>query len=531
MGYRGAGPLAVAALSLLLCGAGPYNGSDPHQTTPIDFEDLVKIAETRFDHPADEWPYDLPCELVGLDYDSWRLIHFRPDAALWRRMDAPFQVELNHRGYLFPHRVDIWQVTDCGTTPVDFDPARYEYRGWLQDYPLQLSPSLGHSGWRLLGEFPQSEYVREVATFLGGSYFRAVGAEHVYGSSARGLAIDMAMTEPEEFPRFTQTWLREPQSGEKTFRCWSLLQSPRSLGAYQFDITPGHDTVIEVHARLWLRAEVGKLCLAPLTSMWMWGGGSTPPQGDPRREVHDADGLLIADSKGDFLWRPLTRPQKPIVNHYQVPGLRGFGLLQRNRDPKDYGDSEARYHERPSVWVEPAEDWPAGAVELLRLPAHHEGIDNMGAFFLPAAPPSVGKPLDLHYRLIFGSNEPQIHRSGRFVRSHVRQTSPGEWSVTLLCNLKKGIAPKAALAAFEAATASDRERPEAEQPVSEEAAVEIDVWSQTGQVTARSCEAIGELLLVRFVVAAAAEQPVELLASLKRDGRQITETWSYQCEP
>ena len=36
---------------------------------------------------------------------------------------------------------------------------------------------------------------------------------------------------------------------------------------------------------------------------------------------------------------------------------RGFGLLQRGRDYRAYGDLEARFELRPNLWVEPKGAW------------------------------------------------------------------------------------------------------------------------------------------------------------------------------
>ena len=51
----------------------------------------------------------------------------------------------------------------------------------------------------------------ELASFLGASYFRMLGKDQRYGSSARGLALDSGEPDrPEEFPLFTDFWLGKP---------------------------------------------------------------------------------------------------------------------------------------------------------------------------------------------------------------------------------------------------------------------------------------------------------------------------------
>lgn len=70
-------------------------------------------------------------------------------------------------------------------------------------------------------------------TLLGASYFRVVGKGHVYGLSARGLAIDTALPSGEEFPRFTEFWVEKPKPADKHLVIYALLDSPRSTGAYK----------------------------------------------------------------------------------------------------------------------------------------------------------------------------------------------------------------------------------------------------------------------------------------------------------
>ena len=107
--------------------------------------------------------------------------------------------------------------------------------------------------------------------FLGASYFRALGAGQRYGLSARGLAIDTVGGQGEEFPRFTEFWVVKPAADATTLTVYALLDSPRATGAYQFDVHPGGETVMDVRARIFLRASVATLGIAPLTSMFFFG--------------------------------------------------------------------------------------------------------------------------------------------------------------------------------------------------------------------------------------------------------------------
>src|SRR6185436_6965708 len=110
-----------------------------------------------------------------------------------------------------------------------------------------------------------------LVTFLGASYFRALGAGQRYGLSARGIAIDAAGGQGEEFPAFTRFWFERPAAGARLAVVHALLDGPRVAGAYRFEIRPGATTQVDVQARLYLRAPVATFGLAPLTSMFHGG--------------------------------------------------------------------------------------------------------------------------------------------------------------------------------------------------------------------------------------------------------------------
>src|SRR5208283_4131392 len=57
------------------------------------------------------------------------------------------------------------------------------------------------------------------------------------------------------------------------------------------------------------------------------------------------------------------------------------------------------YERRPSAWIEPKGDWPAGAVELVEIPSGRESNDNIVTFFRPAQALAAGHPVQLAYRI------------------------------------------------------------------------------------------------------------------------------------
>jgi glucans biosynthesis protein len=258
---------------------------------------------------------------------------------------------------------------------------------------------MGFSGLRFRHPVNRPGVWDEVAVFQGASYFRAVARDTLYGLSARGLAIGTAGLGAEEFPVFTEFWVHEPQPDVRTLRVAALLDSPSIAGAYDFAITPGAETVMDVRAVLFPRRDIADAGIAPLTSMYFFGPEDRSGVDDFRDAVHDSSGLRIVNSSGERIWRPLRNPGTVEVSTFSDMNPRGFGLIQRNRDFAHFEDAEAHYERRPSAWVEPSGDWGAGAVMLFELPANKDFTDNIVAFWRPGAPLAAGSQIDLAYRL------------------------------------------------------------------------------------------------------------------------------------
>ena len=112
-----------------------------------------------------------------------------------------------------------------------------------------------------------------------------------------------------------------------------MLDSPSVAGAYRFVITPGVNTVFDVQATLFPRARIEAAGLAPLTSMYLFGPEQPRRFDDFRPEVHDSDGLLMADAAGSRQWRPLANPFHENIRRRlsRLPALASFGLLQRQQ--------------------------------------------------------------------------------------------------------------------------------------------------------------------------------------------------------
>jgi glucans biosynthesis protein len=333
----------------------------------------------------------------SVGYDAYRAIRTRREAVLWWNADSLFRVEFFPTGFLYEQPVKINVVS--GATSGNAGAVRtIEPQADMFDFDRFPAPkSFALAGFKVT--YPlQGEKYDEVLSFLGASYFRQLGRGQVYGASARGLAIDTAQPNAEEFPEFREFWLVEPAPNDHTLTIYALLDSPGAAGAFRFLLQPGARTIVDVEARLFPRHAITVLGVAPLTSMFL-GGKAGPPRDDFRPEVHDSDGLAMLTSGGERIWRPLSNPSALAISSFFDKNPRGFGLLQRERRFDQYQDTSANYHARPSLWVEPQGDWGEGEVRLIEIPTPSEVHDNIVAFWKPGGAVTKDKPLHFRYRL------------------------------------------------------------------------------------------------------------------------------------
>jgi glucans biosynthesis protein len=288
---------------------------------------------------------------------------------------------------------------------------------------------LGWSGFRVHFPLNDPDRMDEVVVFQGASYFRLVGPGQVYGLSSRGLAIDIASGREEEFPDFREFWLVRPAPDANTLVIHALLDAPSVTGAYRFELQPGAETEMRVDAHLFARTDVGKLGVAPLSSMFLFDANLAGAFDDFRAGVHDSDGLLMETRQGEWIWRPLGNGRGLRVTSLRDVDPRGFGLAQRARAFEDYLDLEARYHERPSEWVTVHADdrWGGGGVELLEIPTESEFNDNIAAYWVPDAPMRAGEERRYRYTLTTFGARLGGQTLAQVVRTRIgRAALPGE---------------------------------------------------------------------------------------------------------
>lgn len=452
-----------------------------------------------------------PPPVVGIDkvdYDALNTIHYKGSET--RLKGAEGGVRFFPINRIQPTPVEIYLVDGDVATPFVYSPSLFDMPA---SSPLAaLGDKGGLSGFRAMNATGESDWL----AFAGASYFRTAGALDQYGQSARGLAIDTGGPATEEFPVFTKFWLGKGADGALLVD--ALLEGPSVVGAFRFvNRKQAGGITQDIEVVLHLRKDVARLGLAPLTSMFWYDQSDRAKASDWRPEIHDSDGLLIWNGKGEQIWRALDNPPRAITNSFADRTPRGFGLLQRDRDFDHYQDDGVFYEKRPSAWVEPKGDWGAGAVTLVELPTDTETNDNIVAFWVPAAPARAGKTYRYAYQLRWIAGEPLAGGLARVIDTwHGIGGRPGQAPVKSATKL---------VADFEGASLAGLTR---------DSGVVADLVVGHGRATdVAAYPVVGRKTVWRVMadVTPAGGDPVDVRVVLRKDGKALSEVLVVQMFP
>ncbi|HEX4271226.1 MAG TPA: glucan biosynthesis protein [Rhizomicrobium sp.] len=395
-------PIAQAAAAAAVNGQLSIRLGPPQD---FSFDALTALAKKNATQPY-KAPQSRAAQIIkGIDFDAVQKIKFRPDHALWAHGPGPDPVSFFHLNKYSADPVILHVVEGGKAREILYGADYFDYGASGLD--AHALANLGFAGFRVMdGQNKATDWL----AFQGASYFRSSGQDGQYGASARGIAINTGAATPEEFPRFSQFWL---ETNGPVIGIYALLDGPSITGAYRFDAMKNDNgaVVMNVHCALFFRADISRLGVAPLTSMYWYGENERRKAADWRPEIHDSDGLAMWTGKGERIWRPLIDPPQVMTNSFMDNNPKGFGLIQRDRDFENYQDDGAYYNRRPGVWIEPRGNWGSGSVQLVEIPTADEIHDNIVAYWRPDDAIKAGGSLSFDYRLYWQDSEPDYPKN------------------------------------------------------------------------------------------------------------------------
>lgn len=479
----------------------------------FDFEaltnDMRVLAQTAHAAPAKATGF-----FSDFTYDDYQAVQFNPKRARWSGPDAGIHLHAFHLGWLFAEPVTLFEIDSGLIQPIVFLTDDFLYYDRVKDRVPAHEPLPGVAGFRLNAPINSPDRFDEVIAFLGASYFRAVGRDTGYGLSARGLAINTGLGQPEEFPRFSRFWIEKPVQFARSVTVFAALESESCTGAYRFVITLGADTQIDVTARLFFRSNVEQMGIAPLTSMFLFSEKNRADFDDFRPNVHDSDGLVIHRHDGDTIWRPLNNPVRLSESWFTEESPKSFGLIQRDRNFENYQDAVSHYERRPSLVIEPLGDWGRGAVRLVEIPSRQEVNDNIVAFWVPAVKAEVGEMQEFSYRMHWGAQSVDPLAD----IAYVLETRAGVGGVSGVDNTD---GTRKFVVDFAGGMLAS---------LPPDAKIESKLSISGGSIAVQTLSKIENHGVWRLVldVLPDNDKPVELNAHIAGYGRKLTEIWSYQ---
>jgi glucans biosynthesis protein len=486
--------------------------------TSFSFEALKKQAAdlARSDYVAP--PRPAPDVLAKIDYDAHGKIKFKTDLAVWADGPGKFPVTFFHLGRYFQKPVRMHVVENGEAREIVYDDAYFDMPA---DSPAhQLPTGSGFAGFRFQEarngklDWRKNDWV----AFLGASYFRAIGALYQYGLSARGLAVDVAVFgKPEEFPDFTHVYFETPPAGSDSVTVYALLDSPSVTGAFRFIMRRTDAVTMDIENALFLRRDVTRLGICPLTSMYWFSETAKPTAIDWRPEIHDSDGLAMWTGRGERIWRPLNNPPRIITSAFADERPRGFGLLQRDRNFDHYLDG-VYYDRRPTLWIEPQNDWGKGSIQLVEIPTDDEIHDNIVAMWVPEEPARAGQALAFRYRMYWVAEEPYPASLARCVAT--RLGNGGQAGTVRPKGVRKFMLE------FKGEPLTRLGPGEIPKPI---------LWASRGEFSNLQTEAVPDDVpghwRTQFDLKVTGPEPVEMRCYLRYGDQILTETWLYQYHP
>ncbi len=474
---------------------------------PFTFETLTATARALAKSAYADPPPRAADILEQIDYDAFGKIQFRADHTI-EAANGKAPIRLFHLQRYAKEPVGIYMVDGGKSREVLYSPDFFDMPA---DSPARKLPKdIGFAGFRVLNANHENDWV----AFMGAAYFRTSGELDQFGLSARGLAVDTALSTAEEFPRFTDFFFAPSETG--TLVVYALMNSRRVTGALRIDMHHPKAVTMTVSARFFARADMSRVGIAPLTSMYWYSEFNNRQSLDWRPEIHDSDGLGIWTGSGERLWRPLNDPPRVMTSSFVDTDVKGFGLCQRDRNFEDYQDDGVFYEKRATVWVEPIGSWGKGEVQLVEIPTDDEIHDNIVAYWVFEKPVRAGDEISVDYRLFWQKEEPYPAPIGRTYSSRMGLGGvPGQ-------PRPPGVVKFAI--DFEGGILGDLGQKDGVQAIASASKGEISGVYALPVVGTKRWRAI-------FDLAPTSQDPVELRLFLKKGETALTETWLSQFHP
>ncbi|MFV0281773.1 MAG: glucan biosynthesis protein [Rhodoblastus sp.] len=474
------------------------------QPAPFQQAQVLDIARSFAKAPFMPAPTELPEAFTGLNYEQYVGLRLRKEKLIWADDKVGFVIEPLHRGFIFNSSMMIHVVENGLSHRLAYHVGDFE-TGAVN--PPQNLPDIGFSGFRVL--VPREGRLAEVAIFQGASFFKARAPGQAYGVQARGLSLKTADPRGEEFPHFRAVWIEKPTRASNALIVHALLDSESVSGAYRFTIRPGEAIIIDTELTLVPRASVENVGIGSMSATSISSPLDRRRPDDVRPIIADVNGLQMNTGKDEWIWRSVTNRQTLQVSSFVDERPKGFGFLLRNRDFESYQDDDLKWETRPSLWIEPLNEFGPGFVALTEIPAESETNSNCIAYWRPKGGLSAGVEASWAYRQFWCWGPP---------------TQPPLLRVTETRGGRGGGKKRRFIVAFSGDALADPQKLRDIKPA---------LTAAPGVITSVRSYLYRDRKVFRVVfdLDPGAETQSEIRLLLEMDGKPVSETWLYRWTP
>jgi len=478
----------------------------PVQTAPA-FEALRVVEQARLlaAKPYKAPDTTLPNMFSNLNYEQYVGIRPKPNSAIWAADGLGLAIEPLHRGFIFSAPMELYTVDGGVSQRIAYDPSRFDFD--KIDIGKDIK-DIGYSGFRIL-ESRDGGGFDERVIFQGASFFRSVAKDQNIGVMARALAVRTGDPSGEEFAIIRAVWIEKPAPATRQIVVHALLDSESVTGAFRFTIRIGDATIIDTEATLVPRVTVDHVGIAAMQVTSFFSPLDKRKTDDLRPAVYEATGLQMLSGRGEWIWRPVSNRQTLQGSAFIDENPRGFGLIQRDRDSSAFEDDNQHWERRPSLWIEPIQDWGAGQFELLEIPSDSEVNQNVYVYWRPKEGLKPGTEATYAYRQFWCWSPPIKPTLAMATLARSGKTTQG------------GKALRRILVDFSGDMLAEDARP---------SAISAALTLTGGQlVNSRILPGrVSKTIRVQFDFEPAGENLVEIRLALQAEGKPLSETWVYR---
>jgi periplasmic glucans biosynthesis protein len=345
----------------------------------------------------------------NITQSEYAQIDFNKAKALWKIEQLPFGLEMFHLGYIYKTPILLNEFKNDYTQELRFSNELFNFGNLTNNRLAEAKNLSGYAGFKILYPINEPHIFGEIISFLGNEQYRALGRDNIYGAYASAVSF-LDDNQKLNNSYFTKFWLGKPNKKAKSILFYALSDSPKASTAYEFKITPGEITSLDIKSVVFPRENIDKLAIAPLKTFYLYGENTLTHYKSYYPEVHNSDGLIISEDE-NIVWHPLQNPKSLLKFNHPVKKLKYFGLLQRDRNYNNYLNPSIPFQKMPNVWIEPKDDWGAGSVEIIEQPTNNYNDNNVAVFWKPVEPLTKGKSYSFNYTLNWSLQPPKTDKA------------------------------------------------------------------------------------------------------------------------